>query len=333
MTLRRFLPEYIVEMICARERVLETLDATTISPECIWDASMRAQACAAIAEQYARFIALYTSNQPYALPDDFEVVYDQIAGERCLGHVFVALYLETPHYHVRRPTQFLDTAVQELREQMTLCVHPTQQSIPCSAEEERRQHQRLLQTGETVCHVLECEDASVTEHFLREGDLDAVVGLWRECEATQQLDSVASECCCLVVSRVAESGECLKRVVETDAVLALLLQCLMQGVHHSVMVAKCLNYLFKMKTPEMCEYLERLNVVPRLLSCFDPRIEVRGKDEEEGRRESAEILVTIQQTLLLLAKMPFLKKEVADMLRSSPVLTNDYSYHEVSESE
>ena len=333
VTLRRFLPEYIVEMICARERVLETLDATTISPECIWDASMRAQACAAIAEQYARFIALYTSNQPYALPDDFEVVYDQIAGERCLGHVFVALYLETPHYHVRRPTQFLDTAVQELREQMTLCVHPTQQSIPCSAEEERRQHQRLLQTGETVCHVLECEDASVTEHFLHEGDLDAVVGLWSKCEATQQLDSVASECCCLVVSRVAESGECLKRVVETDAVLALLLQCLMQGVHHSVMVAKCLNYLFKMKTPEMCEYLERLNVVPRLLSCFDPRIEVRGKDKEEGRRESAEILVTIQQTLLLLAKMPFLKKEVADMLRSSPVLTNDYSYHEVSESE
>lgn len=247
--------------------------------------------------------------------------------------MFVALYLETPHYHVRRPTQFLDTAVQELREQMTLCVHPTQQSIPCSAEEERRQHQRLLQTGETVCHVLECEDASVTEHFLCEGDLDAVVGLWRECEAMQQLDSVASECCCLVVSRVAESGECLKRVVETDAVLALLLQCLMQGVHHSVMVAKCLNYLFKMKTPEMCEYLERLNVVPRLLSCFNPRIEVRGKDEEEGRRESAEILVTIQQTLLLLAKMPFLKKEVADMLRSSPVLTNDYSYHEVSESE
>lgn len=85
VTLRRFLPEYIVEMICARERVLETLDATTISPECIWDASMRAQACAAIAEQYARFIALYTSNQPYALPDDFEVVYDQIAGERCLA--------------------------------------------------------------------------------------------------------------------------------------------------------------------------------------------------------------------------------------------------------
>ena len=43
--------------------------------------------------------------------------------------------------------------------------------------------------------------------------------------------------------------------------------------------------------------------------------------------------MTIQQTLLLLAKMPFLKKEVADTLRSSPVLTNDYSYHEVSESE
>ena len=333
VTLRRFLPEYIVEMICERQPVLEVIDSTTISPECVWNASMRAQACTAVDKQYARFIELYTSNQPYSLPDDFEVTYDQISCERYVGHVFISLYLETPHYHVHRPTQFLDTVMQELTDLVTLYLHPTQQSIPSSAEEERQQHQRLLQTGQAVCHVLECEDASVTDHFLKKGYLRVVVNLWTDCYTTHQLDSVASECCCLVVSRVAESGECLKKMVETNEVLKLLLFCLMEGVHHSVMVAKCLHYMFKMKTAEMCEYLEELNGIPRLLSCFDPAIEVKGKTEEEGKRDSAEVLVTIQQILLHLRKMPFLKKEFADMLDAAPVLTKNYSYHDVNESE
>ena len=288
VTLKRFLPEYIVEAVCEGENALRVVDSTTITAECIWDSSMRAHACSVIREEYDRFIRLYTSNQSYALPDDFEVVYEQTAHEWCVGHVFVALYLASPGYRVHRPTEFMDALVASLQSIAQGVVHPTQQTIPDSAEAEKKRNEKMVMLAMALCHECDCEDAQIAEYFAQAGYLKSVVGLWQECDATNRLGSVVDECCCLVVSKVAEGGACLKEVVASSAVLRLLLHCLVKGVHYSLSAAKLLNSLFKMKTPEMCEYLGTLNMIPCLLSCFDQKIVIEGNE-----KESAEILVGV----------------------------------------
>ena len=90
---------------------------------------------------------------------------------------------------------------------------------------------------------------------------------------------------------------------------------------HPINVGKIMvgNFDFLPCTPAgVMQLLEEYDIDPNGKNCV-----VIGRSNIVGKPAA----------LLLLAKMPFLKKEVADMLRSSPVLTNDYSYHEVSESE
>ena len=191
VTLKRFLPEYIVEAVCEGENALRVVDSTTITAECIWDSSMRAHACSVIREEYDRFIRLYTSNQSYALPDDFEVVYEQTAHEWCVGHVFVALYLASPGYRVHRPTEFMDALVASLQSIAQGVVHPTQQTIPDSAEAEKKRNEKMVMLAMALCHECDCEDAQIAEYFAQAGYLKSVVGLWQECDATNRLGSVA----------------------------------------------------------------------------------------------------------------------------------------------
>lgn len=57
-------------------------------------------------------------------------------------------------------------------------------------------------------------------------------------------------------------------------------------------VVEFLNYLFKSKTTEMCEYLNELNVIPFLLSCFSQQIVVEGDEQKTNS-----ILVGVSEKL------------------------------------
>lgn len=79
------------------------------NPELIWNDESRSKVASVVAELRTQ---LYASQQKdptvtWRLPDDFAVVYEELAGEVVVGGVFLRLLIKQPTWSFRRPKEFL----------------------------------------------------------------------------------------------------------------------------------------------------------------------------------------------------------------------------------
>lgn len=202
--LRAFLPGYLVDALAdPTVDFLRLLDGTTVTAEVIWDGYMRTVASEAIEKEYQKYVQLFAQGEIYELSDQ-TVVYEQLQREWCVGGVFVNIYLSESSYRLRKPREFLDTAMEEFFSRSGNQLNPTGSAIPNTAEEETKQRTALRQLTLAICTELRWEDPSLIEYFLQKEDLQRVCELWRRCQREGKLNWPVSWHCCQLVSTVGD---------------------------------------------------------------------------------------------------------------------------------
>lgn len=239
VTFRRYLPSYIVDAFTETPvEVVQLVDGTTVTPEILWDPSMRVVATAAIDRLFEQYTSCFHTHRELQLEET--VRYAKLEEAFFCGGVLIRIYLSQPGYRLRKPEVFLEAAMPMFFAQATalreasdkeMCEASGETTCKASGEEpyeangeetcetsgDANKHEEAYgETSDRSC--METHEASafdqltqaiervlreeplLSERFMEKG-YRSLVETWKQC-LPEKADSCVSRNCCRIMSSV-----------------------------------------------------------------------------------------------------------------------------------
>ena len=188
VTFRRYLPSYIVDAFTETpEELIQLIDGTTVTPEILWDPSMRVVATSAIDRLYEQYVDCFHSHRELQL--DETVRYEKLDDEFFCGGVLIRIFLEQPTYRLHKPASFIEAA-------MPVFFSFAEEALR-SASFETSSFDQLTRAIERALK----EEPLLSERFMEEHMYQSLVETWKQC-LTERVDSCVSWNCCRIMSSV-----------------------------------------------------------------------------------------------------------------------------------
>ena len=279
VTLRRFLPEYMVSILTERtEDALRFFDTTTFTAEMIWNPSMKSSAEVVVERAFDSFVTAFQEGSEFVLDEDMEVEYEILKKEMIIGGVFISVYLNCEHYKLKFPQELMDGLMKEFCNLAVLYDHTNPEHIPASAEEEKKRNDRLGMVVKALRKECQEESPQALDYFASSGYVNRIVEIWEIYDQKHDLDGPIGHSCCSIILQVVDNNECATVLIRKDTLLRILKDCLLLSTENSLEVSTILLSLFKSKTTDLFKYVIELNMIPFLFSCVDNRINPKVED-------------------------------------------------------
>ena len=188
VTFRRYLPSYIVDAFTETpEELVQLIDGTTVTPEILWDPSMRVVATSAIDRLYEQCVDCFHAHRELQL--DETVKYEKLDEAFFCGGVLIRIFLEQPTYRLHKPVVFLDAA-------MPVFFSLAEEALR-SPSFEATSFDQLTRAVERALQ----EEPLLSERFMEERMYQSLVETWKRC-LTGKVDSCVSWNCCGIMGSV-----------------------------------------------------------------------------------------------------------------------------------
>ena len=188
VTFRRYLPSYIVDAFTETpEELVQLIDGTTVTPEILWDPSMRVVATSAIDRLYEQCVDCFHAHRELQL--DETVKYVKLDEAFFCGGVLIRIFLEQPTYRLYKPVVFLDAA-------MPVFFSLAEEALR-SPSFEATSFDQLTRAVERALQ----EEPLLSERFMEERMYQSLVETWKRC-LTGKVDSCVSWNCCGIMGSV-----------------------------------------------------------------------------------------------------------------------------------
>lgn len=126
IVLSKFLPAIFMDaMRDSAQASVHMFEANQENPELIWNTEAREKICSVVKELKDRHYQEQKDNPDiqWKLPDNFEVMFDEAAGELIVGGIYLRLFIQQPAWVLRKPKEFLVALLQKFVELLTRSAH------------------------------------------------------------------------------------------------------------------------------------------------------------------------------------------------------------------
>ncbi|XP_023328115.1 dnaJ homolog subfamily C member 13 [Eurytemora carolleeae] len=117
ISINKFLPTIFVDaMKQSPEAAVSMLDSEHENPELIWNEATRNKVARFIQEECEKLFQKQTGDPAlgWNLSDDFQLNFDDVAGEVVVAGVYLRIFVQNPGWVLRRPKQFLEELLERL---------------------------------------------------------------------------------------------------------------------------------------------------------------------------------------------------------------------------
>lgn len=120
--LSKFLPAIFMDaMRDSAEASVHMFEANQENPELIWNTEAREKVCSVVKQLKDKHYEVQKDSPDihWKLPDDFEVMFDEAAGELIIGGIYLRLFIQQPAWVLRKPKEFLVALLQTFVDLLT----------------------------------------------------------------------------------------------------------------------------------------------------------------------------------------------------------------------
>lgn len=126
IVLSKFLPAIFMDaMRDSAQASVHMFEANQENPELIWNTEAREKVCSVVKKLKDRHYQEQKDNPDiqWKLPDNFEVMFDEAAGELIVGGIYLRLFIQQPAWVLRKPKEFLVALLQKFIELLSKSSH------------------------------------------------------------------------------------------------------------------------------------------------------------------------------------------------------------------